>query len=49
MSKKEKNQGRPAAVVLRVLKLMIQSYKFSFFMVVVCIILGAFATMQGIP
>lgn len=47
MSKKEKNQGRPAAVVLRVLKLMIQSYKFSFFMVVVCIILGAFATMQG--
>ena len=34
-------------VLKRLLAYMIQNYKFSFFIVVICIIIGAFATMQG--
>ncbi len=34
-------------VLKRLLAYMVRNYKFSFFVVVVCIIVGAFATMQG--
>lgn len=44
----EQNQRRSAVAVLkRLLTYMIRNYKFSFFMVVVCIVIGAIATMRG--
>lgn len=44
---KEKKQRSSLYVLKRLLKYMISNYKFSFLVVVVCIIVGAFATMQG--
>ena len=44
----EQKQKRSAVAVLkRLLTYMIKNYKFSFFMVVICIIIGAIATMKG--
>lgn len=47
MMKQTNNQKKPFATIGRLMKLMIQNYKFSFFMVVVCILVGAVATMRG--
>ena len=44
---KEKKQRTSLYVLKRLLKYMISNYKFSFLMVVLCIVIGAFATMQG--
>lgn len=44
--KKEDRKGS-FYILKRLLLYMISNYKFSFFFVVVCIIVGAFATMQG--
>lgn len=45
--KEEKNQKMSFSVLKRLIKYMISNYKFSFLVVVICIIVGAFATMQG--
>ena len=34
-------------VLKRLLSYMVKNYKFSFLIVVICIVIGAFATMQG--
>ena len=45
---KEQNNRKASLYVLkRLLSYMIKNYRFSFLVVVVCIIIGAFATMQG--
>ena len=45
---KEQNNRKASLYVLkRLLSYMIKNYRFSFLAVVVCIIIGAFATMQG--
>ena len=44
---KEEKQRTSLYVLKRLLKYMISNYKFSFLMVVLCIVIGAFATMQG--
>ncbi len=45
--KEQKNQKMSLSVLKRLIKYMISNYKFSFLVVVICIIVGAFATMQG--
>ena len=35
------------SIIKRLLKYMIQNYKFSFLVVIICIILGEIATMKG--
>lgn len=46
--KKQKNQtAAPVSTMGRVLRLMVKNYKFSFLMVVICILVGAVATMRG--
>lgn len=44
---KEKKKISSLYILKRLLAYMVKNYKFSFFIVVVCIIVGAFATMQG--
>lgn len=44
---KEKKKISSMYILKRLLAYMVKNYKFSFFVVVVCIIVGAFATMQG--
>lgn len=44
---KEKKKISSLYILKRLLAYMVKNYKFSFFVVVVCIIVGAFATMQG--
>lgn len=44
---KEKKKISSLYILRRLLAYMVKNYKFSFFVVVVCIIVGAFATMQG--
>lgn len=45
---KQKNQTvAPLSTLGRVLRLMVENYKFSFLMVVICILVGAVATMRG--
>ncbi|MDO5348677.1 MAG: ABC transporter ATP-binding protein [Lachnospiraceae bacterium] len=46
--KRQKNQtAAPISTMGRVLRLMVGNYKFSFLMVVICILVGAVATMRG--
>lgn len=46
--KRQKNQGAaPGPTMRRILGLMVENYKFSFLMVVICILVGAVATMRG--
>lgn len=46
--KKQKNQtAAPLSTLGRILRLMVENYKFSFLMVVICILVGAVATMRG--
>lgn len=44
---KDKKKTTSLYVLRRLLAYMVKSYKFSFLVVVLCIIIGAFATMQG--
>lgn len=44
---KEKRKASSMYVLKRLLVYMVKNYKFSFLVVVVCIVIGAFATMQG--
>ena len=44
---KDKKRASSMYVLKRLLGYMVKNYKFSFLAVVVCIIIGAFATMQG--
>lgn len=44
---KEKRKAASMYVLKRLLAYMVKNYKFSFLVVVVCIVIGAFATMQG--
>ncbi|MGI6010859.1 MAG: ABC transporter ATP-binding protein [Ruminococcus sp.] len=44
---KNKKKASSLYVLKRLLAYMVKNYKFSFFVVVVCIIVGAFATMRG--
>lgn len=44
---KDKKKTSSLYVLKRLLAYMVKNYKFSFLVVVVCIIVGAFATMQG--
>lgn len=44
---KEKRKASSMYVLKRLLAYMVKNYKFSFLVVVVCIVIGAFATMQG--
>ncbi len=44
---KKKEKATSLYVLKRLLAYMVKNYKFSFLVVVVCIIIGAFATMQG--
>ena len=45
MERKEKNQA--FQILKRLLSYMIKNYKFSFIVVIVCIVVGAIATMRG--
>lgn len=45
MKQKERNQAFD--ILKRLLRYMIKNYKFSFFVVIICIIVGAIATMRG--
>ena len=44
---KDKKKISSLYVLKRLLTYMVKNYKFSFLVVVICIIIGAFATMQG--
>ena len=44
---KEKRKASSMYVLKRLLAYMVKNYKFSFLVVVVCIVIGAFATMHG--
>ena len=44
---KEKRKASSMYVLKRLLAYMVKNYKFSFLVVVICIVVGAFATMQG--
>lgn len=47
MEQKQRKKGRSQAVLKRLLVYMFKNYRFSFLLVVACIIVGAFATMKG--
>ncbi|MDO5397504.1 MAG: ABC transporter ATP-binding protein [bacterium] len=47
MIRKINNQKKAFSAIGRLIKLMIKNYKFSFLLVVVCILTGAVATMRG--
>lgn len=44
---KNKEKVKSLTILKRLLSYMIKNYKFSFLIVVICIVIGAFATMQG--
>ena len=47
MEQEQRKKGRSQAVLKRLLVYMFKNYRFSFLLVVACIIVGAFATMKG--